>query len=419
VLSVWILVLGCCASCGITRWGQTRPNVVLIVVDDLRADHLTTYRYPRDTAPFVDELARRGVVFDNVISQSSWTKTSMASMLSSLDPDAHGVRRTTDVLSNDVVLLPELLRAAGYRTLCVHGNPWMAPKFGFNQGYDYFVYSHWQNEDMSGRRVTREGIQWLGAKPAEPFFLYLHFMDVHAPFEVPDGFDVFGDTPEDAYDDSILYVDAQLRELYSKLDALGVLDETWFVFTADHGEEFRVEGTHVAGHGATLYEQVLHVPLVFHRRNRTERATRLARQVRLIDVAPTILDLAGIAPPETMRGVSLKANLEGDDAGADLVAISRVGGNDVAPDKDLFSFSTAKFKYILDLAHGTEELYDRAADPLETRNVAEQNPDVVARFRKQALVDRAKEQATHGASETLPEIDGGLREQLRALGYLK
>ena len=410
VSTLALLLASAAFGCGDDR----SPNVVLIVVDDLRADHVSSYGYHRETAPFVDELAQQGVLFENAISQSSWTKTSVASILSSLNPDAHGVHRANDVLSHDLVLLPELLQEAGYRTFCVHGNPWMDRQFGFNQGFDYYVYSHWHNEDMSGERVMREAIKWLGSEPEEPFFLYLHFMDVHAPFVAPTGYGVFGDGQEGAYDASILYVDTQLRELHDELGALGVLDDTWFVFTSDHGEEFGEHGD-ASGHGRTLYREVLDVPLIFYHPRRDLKEKRIARQVRLIDVAPTILDLAGISTPEAMQGGSLRANLEGDPRGAPLLAVSRVGSEGI----DLFSFTTPQHKYVLDLGTGVEELYDRSRDPLESENIASRYPDVVERLRRQAQTIRETEQARRGVSETLTEIDEELREALRALGYLQ
>jgi arylsulfatase A-like enzyme len=138
-----ISLLFCClfasGGCACTR---ARPNVILIVVDALRADHLTHAGYSRNTSPFLARLAARSVVFENTISQSTWTKTSMPSLLASLYPEAHGVRRVEDVLPDAVQLLPELLKSRGYRTFGIHGNPWMEERFGFAQGFDEFIFKH-------------------------------------------------------------------------------------------------------------------------------------------------------------------------------------------------------------------------------------------------------------------------------------
>jgi arylsulfatase A-like enzyme len=211
-----------------------------------------------------------------------------------------------------------------------------------------------------------------------------------------------------------------LKELYDELERRRLMDDTWIVLTADHGEEFGEHGNIDVGHGLTLYGEVLRVPLIFHPAE-AQAGKRLSRQVRLIDVAPTILDLVGVPIPEEMEGVSLEANVVGGEeaSGEDLLAISQVGGNDGARDKDLFAVTTKEFKYILDFQSGAEELYDLRADPEETRNVAEANPDRVRAFKSEALSFRAHESARRGGVVEGAEIDEELKEQLRALGYLK
>lgn len=118
-----------------------QPNVILVVVDALRIDHLHCFGYSRNTSPFLYKLSQEAIFFENVISQSSWTKTSMPSLLASLYPKAHGVRGANDVLPDKVLLLPEVLKEHGYMTYCIQRNPWMKEKFGFNQDYDKFLYS--------------------------------------------------------------------------------------------------------------------------------------------------------------------------------------------------------------------------------------------------------------------------------------
>jgi len=412
------LLIVCLTGCESTPREAVPPNFVLIVVDDLRADHLTSYGYERDTTPFLATLGERGVVFDKVVSHSSWTKSAMASLVSSLNPDAHLVRSANDVLSEDVDLLPEVLRERGYRTFGVHGNPWMESRFGFNQGYDAFIYAHWHNDGIDAQRVVREALDWLGTSD-EPFFMYLHFMDVHSPFIAPEGYEMFGKEGLDGYDGSIRYVDDQLEHLYGELQSRGILDHTWLVFTSDHGEEFGEHGTPDHGHGVTLYREVLDVPLILHHRRETPTTRRLSRQVRLIDVAPTILDLADIAPPSSMQGQSLKADLRGEGPGDDWIAVSRVGGNAASPDSDLFSFTTPRFKYIVDFWKDTEELYDLRTDPSELNNIVEEQPEAAARLREQALRHRDTLQSAAGDAGGTAEIDDELRERLRALGYLK
>jgi arylsulfatase A-like enzyme len=176
--------------------------VILIVIDGLRADHLTPFGYSRDTSPFLDEMAASGVLFENTISQSSGTKTSVASLLTSLYPEAHGVRGVKDVLPDSIRLLPEVLRDHGYRTFAIHGNPWLEERFGFNQGFDEFRFTHWYKDTFDAQMVNEQALQWVDEKQTPPFFLYLHYMDVHSPWKPPGDFDRFGPEAVDQYDGS-------------------------------------------------------------------------------------------------------------------------------------------------------------------------------------------------------------------------
>ena len=394
--------------------------MILIVIDGLRADHLTPFGYSRDTSPFLDELAVRGVLFESTVSQSSGTKTSVASLLTSLYPEAHGVRGVKEVLPDSIQVLPEALKDHGYRTFAIHGNPWLEERFGFNQGFDQFLFTHWYKDTFDAQKVNDQALQWLDKNAAQPSFLYLHYMDVHSPWKPPGDFDRFGPEEVDKYDGSILYLDSRLKELYGELRKRGLDENTWIIVTSDHGEEFGEHGNYNVGHGLTLYREVLRVPLIFHHRD-AAAGKRVSRQVRLIDVAPTILDLLGIPIPEDMEGVSLRANVVDADeiSGDDLEAFSQVGLNGVARDRDLIAVTTREFKYILDFESGTEELYDLTDDPGETRNVAGANHGVARGLKEKALRFRRIETAKRIGVVPGAEIDDDLREQLQSLGYLK
>jgi arylsulfatase A-like enzyme len=374
--------------------------------------------YSRGTSPFLDELAAAGVRFENTISQSSWTKTSVASLLTSLHPEAHGVRGAKDVLSNSFQTLPEALKSQGYETFALHGNPWLEERFGFKQGFDQFLFTHWYKDTFDAQRVNERALQWLDDRPKKPFFLYLHYMDVHSPWRPPASFDLFGPTQLDKYDGSILYLDARLNELHAELKKRRLTDDTWIIVTSDHGEEFGEHGNQKFGHGLTLYQEVLRVLLIFHHPD-APSGKRLSRQVRLIDVAPTILDLLGISVPKDMEGLSLRENILAAAPGEDLEAVSQVGLNDVAPDRDLFAVTTPKFKYILDFKTGAEELYDLRADPGETRNLAASSPAAARVLKEKAERFRRIETGKRIGIVPETEIDQELREQLRSLGYLK
>ncbi len=397
------------------------PNVILIVVDGMRADHLTHAGYARNASPFLAKLAAESVWFENTISQSSWTKTSVASLLTSLYPEAHGVRSTKDVLPKSIQTLPEALKGSGYETFALHGNPWLEERFGFNQGFDRFSFTHWYKETFDAEGVNERVLHWLdGRKSERPYFLYLHYMDVHSPWRPPREFDRFGPEPVDKYDGAILYLDSRLKRLYDELESRGLLANSWIVVTSDHGEEFGEHGNHKVGHGITLYGEVLSVPLIFHERKGPSRGP-VNRQVRLIDVAPTILDLLQMPIPEEMEGVSLKAEITGaaNRWQEDLEAFSQLGPGRRAPTRDLIAFTTPSLKYILDFESGVEELYDLVSDPGETRNLAVANRAMLLELREKASRFRITQRARRAVAVSQSEIDEELEEQLRALGYLK
>jgi arylsulfatase A-like enzyme len=421
IVALSSLAAGAFPACSRSASHSERANVILIVIDGLRADHLTPYGYSRNTSPFLDELASRSVLFENAISQSSWTKTSVASLLTSLYPDAHGVRTPTDVLPASARLLPEVLQEHGYRTCGIHGNPWLEERFGFDQGFDDFRFTHWNKDTFDAEELNEQALRCLEENSDRPFFLYLHYMDAHTPWRPPAEFDDFGPAHVDKYDGSIRYLDSRLGDLHDQLRERGLLDDTWILVTADHGEEFGERGNKI-GHGLTLYREVLHVPLVIHRGHRQQAAPgrRVRRQVRLIDVAPTILDLVGLPIPDPMEGVSLAANVVDAYPGPveDLEAFSQVGRHGAARDRDLIAVTTSEFKYILDFEGGAEELYELSGDPAETRNLAAQNPALLKYYKDKVLSFRSVQLGKRIEAVPGAEIDGELQEQLRALGYI-
>lgn len=310
-----------------------RPNVLLVSIDSLRADHLGSYGYERDTSPTIDALAREGVVFEKAISSAPWTVPAHMTLLTALPPEVHDVVTVRQKLSPDAVTLAEAMQGAGYDTAAFVSGPTVMAHFGFDQGFALY------DESMVERRPKRAGTAvsspglvelvsaWLGrwsdAGRRAPFFVFLHMWDVHydyvPPPEYVERFDpgYTGDVdarrfetnerlrrdmdPRDLrhvialYDGEIRFTDDHLARLVARLRALGVLDDTIVVVTSDHGEEFFEHG--YKGHAKSLYDEVLHVPLVVRYPRRVAAGRRVAEQVRLMDVAPTILDLAAVTAP--------------------------------------------------------------------------------------------------------------------------
>lgn len=310
-----------------------RPNVLLVSIDSLRADHLGSYGYERDTSPTIDALAREGVLFEQAISSAPWTVPAHVTLLTGLPPEVHDVMSVRQKLSPDAVTLAEAMQGAGYDTAAFVSGPTVMAHFGFDQGFALYDESMVERRQQNaGTAVSSPGLVdlvsgWLGrwndAGRRAPFFVFLHMWDVHydyvPPQEYVERFDPgyagdvdarrfetnervrLGMDPRDLrhvvalYDGEIRFTDDHLARLVARLRTLGLLDDTIVVVTSDHGDEFFEHG--YKGHAKSLYDEVLHVPLVVRYPRRVAAGRRITEQVRLMDVAPTILGLAGVSAP--------------------------------------------------------------------------------------------------------------------------
>ncbi len=405
-----------------------RPDLVLIVVDTLRADWTTPYGFALETTPEVQRWAERGVLFERVRAQSSWTKISMASLMTSLWPRSHAIRASTDGMAEGALTLAEVLREAGYRSYAVQTNGWLHQSFGFHQGFERFVFpagtgaanlphaSIWPHAD----RVVEEAARLIDAHPAaEPMFLYLHFMDVHE-YAAPPEFKTFGSDNRGAYQAAIRWVDDAIERVREKLAEAGRLDRAVLVLASDHGEAFGENGK--VGHARNVLTSVLWVPLVFRFPFPIE-PVRIATQVRNLDVAPTLLELAGVPIPDGFEGNSLLPLITGVAPEApDRPAFAALGDplyTDAAVQE---SVTDGHWTYARNLGPearaGEEFLFDRSVDPGENVNLVARETAQAARWR--AELDRYKEAgAVPEALATDVRIDPSIAERLRAMGYLQ
>ncbi|NNL66168.1 MAG: sulfatase, partial [Myxococcales bacterium] len=301
------------------------PNVVVYLVDTLRADHLGVYGYERPTSPVLDRWAAQSVVFDRAYAPSSWTRPSVVSLLSGLDPIRHGVEDRLDVIPDDVRLLSEQLRSRGYATFAAVTNPNVLPEWGFGQGFDVF-----EDLDPDGQGTRADAVSdWVVSRMPElaarqPFLLYLHLLDPHAPYEPPAPYDErFPRIPAlpanhsiGRYDGEIAFVDAEFGRSLDALAERGLADDTLVIFLSDHGEELMDHGQ--LGHGATLFEEVVRVPLILRLPRGAHAGARVATRVSLIDVFPTVLGLLGLPPAPGLDGRDLSPLLDGRGGSADL-----------------------------------------------------------------------------------------------------
>jgi len=413
-------------SCGPAA--ESPPNVVVVVIDTLRPDHLQFYGYEKDTAPFLGSLADAGVVFENTRSTSSWTAPGTASIVTSLHPVQHGVHkgllavrmmqqvdRTIRVnrIPDDAVTVAEVLREAGYSTWGVSDNLNIGYEEGFDQGFDSFRTSN----DAGAATVNATVRRWSeDMLEGEPYFLYIHYMDPHRPYQhrAPWYEPREGELLDSisAYDSEISYVDAKVRELY---ELFGWGEDTIVIVTSDHGEEFQEHGGW--DHGRTLYDEVLRVPLFVHAPAESLAPGRVRAPTSVMDILPTIRELLDLPASPVDQGVSLVPALRGEgEPTSDRAFFTDLRSPPWFGSLKLKSVVRGEDKWILTHPDG-EELYDLAIDPGERESVLEGRRATAEELRAELVAFEAECEKFVGESAevTLDEED---MEKLEALGYV-
>lgn len=439
------------------------PDVVMIVVDTLRADRLGAYGNRRGLTPFLDKMVEHAHVVERAYSAASWTSPSVASIFTSRFPSQHGIIGFSAVLADHETTLAEVLHAAGYATAGFSANGLISKKSGFDQGFDtYRAYLEMERFTRPARRadeITNEALHWLETMrqrdATKPVFLYLHYMEPHPPYAPPpellqrlrgpNPLDVnalnlalvtFGPPAtelmndiRDVYDAEVMAIDAALGRLVAALEHRGVDRHALLVMTADHGEELRDHGA--LGHGKTLYNEVTHVPLIVRTPGET-RGHVIDRVISSIDIAPTVLDEAGIEIPSTFEGVSFARDLEVQGMASSIrrfvgrwwderpppVAFSEhYALPPVDPDKPLHQNAVVRdHGKVIAWTDGRRDFFSLADDP------GEQEPDRTEGAQRQALVASLDEMRRRVSSNrtTAEErtIDPRTRDALRALGYV-
>ena len=430
------------------------PNVVLVVLDTLRADHLGSYGHEAARTPVLDRLASEGVRFADAMSQAPWTAASVATLFTGLTPSVHGidggVKWGAEDTSGDLpflvqkslsprhVTLAQRLQEQGWTTAGFVSNAYVNTVFGFSQGFEVYGDEHDDySQDIAGAKrrgeeTNRRVRAWLDEGPEEPFFLFVHYNDPHWPYDplppFDQGFEWYtGElTPEKTtmvvehggkgieglseqdmdylralYDAEIAYLDREVGVLLANVEAASSRD-TLVVVTADHGEEFGDHGN--TSHGYTLYQEQVHVPLLVH--GLEHRGVVVEDLVRTMDVAPTVLDAVGL-PPELGEGQSLLPMLEGGAGPTEGFAEATYG----RPEQAIRRGSTKQIE-----SPDTVERYDLAEDPRELRDLGGDAAlsEALATWREQAAATKA----ALGAGDTEVQLDEATRARLEALGYL-
>ncbi|MFH2002383.1 MAG: sulfatase, partial [Planctomycetota bacterium] len=439
-------------------------NILVIVVDALRADHISGYGYPRDTTPELDRIAAQSVVFDHAYAQSSWTVPSTATIFTGQYAYTHGVYNLSHwFLLPGVETLAGAFRRDGLTTTCFSSNPLVCRGNNLSCGFELFHAIPY----ASAAQLNRAFLDWLDTRENERFFAYLHYMEPHGPYAAPgpainrfmagnegmdldmdkafelrqvmvdilnkiharegEGRDLTADEKAvlqqlvDLYDGEIAYWDERFALLLNELDARGILENTLIVITSDHGEEFGDHG--LLEHGQSLYNELLHVPLIFY--NTGAFPQRRKDRVGLIDVAPTLLSMAEIPPPSTWKGKTRSPAYPGFDLFADLperefLFADTCHGSDQI-EGDLFVMQAVfsdKLKAVLSMDRNSLELFDTIRDRAEQHPLdLSSNPLIETQMRKRVAdwVQKCLESAPYRIS--LHDADA--LEKLREIGYVK
>jgi arylsulfatase A-like enzyme len=413
-------------------------NVLFVLVDTLRADRLGSYGYERDTSPNLDALAATGIRFAQQVSQSSWTKCSMASLWTGLYPVRSRVLRAYDVLSPDARMPAEIFQEAGFRTAAIWRNGWIAPNFGFSQGFEIYLSPRSERrrraqlQRVDNPNVTLDGddgdilnsaLEFLRAHGHERWFLYLHMMDVHQYAYSADTA-LFGTGYSDSYDNSIRWVDSLLGHLFSALAEQGLRERTLIVFSSDHGEAF---GEHDGeGHARNVYGEVTQTPLILSLPFRLEPPVVVEATSENVDLWPTVLELLGLPPLPDVDGRSLvpqivaaaKGEPPPDAEGLAFAQIDQAWGRTRETPRPMVAVNQGQWRLMFRAGRPERtELFDKWQDPREQNNLADEEPEITEALKERAVGYLKSPPPPWGEDAPSVEIDEMQMNQLRALGY--
>jgi arylsulfatase A-like enzyme len=453
-------VLLCACSDAVEPSPVARPDVVLVSIDSLRADHLGAYGYTRPTSPTIDRIAASGVRFDQAISTTSWTLPAHAALFTGLYDSAHGLVDNGQRMADAHVTLAEVLRDHGYHTAGFFGAPYLHPTFGLDQGFDVyqncmtpelasaesaradsFSASSFAHTDVTGPRTLAAVQAWLEDLDERPVFMFLHLWDVHydyiPPREYVQRFDPDYAGPIDGrnfyynpaihpgmpardrehvialYDGEIRFTDDILGRVLDALEQRGRLRNAIVVVTADHGEEFFEHG--FKGHQRTLYDEVVRVPLVVSWPGHLPGAVVVEDPVRLIDVMPTVLALAGLPAPPRVQGRDLAPLWRGEPL-AEEPALTEL----LVAGRSLRALRTARHKWFAQAPEQPAHGYDLARDPGEQHPIQAPKDELARGLQRlrQELFSSLAYRREVGGDPVSVDADDSLWERLRALGYV-
>jgi choline-sulfatase len=396
--------------------------VILISVDTLRADHLSSYGYKGPATRNIDRIAAGGTIFLEANSQVPLTLPSHVSLLTSTYPFANGVEDNGEQLAPQAVTLARVLKSQGYRTSGFIGGFVLDRRFGLGQGFDVYDGPSNMGQQLGrdpgdikrfGEEVTHAASKWLEQNSDHPFFLFLHLYDLHTPYRLPPSEPQTGLS----YDGQLGYVDKVLGKFWEVLQRRGFLDRALVVFTADHGESLHEHGE--STHGYFVYQSTLRVPLMIHWPKQSSFPARVDEPVSLLDVAPTVVQILGFSRPAEFQGRNLMGLITRHaSAAATASAPEEIYGESLYAHahfgtSGLRTLRVGSYKYI---QAPRPEFYDLVRDPAEKQNLYDSQKSLALSFRHRIESLRARYGTKHASASPAQRPDA--IEQLRSLGYL-
>jgi arylsulfatase A-like enzyme/Flp pilus assembly protein TadD len=425
----WVVFL-CLGSALSFAAAAPRPNVILITLDTTRADRMGFLGSSRGLTANLDAMAKQGVVFSRAYSHVPITTASHTTILTGTYPQFNHVNDFGIPLSPRLPYLPDLLRQRGYHTGAFVGSLILDPLDGTAPGFDrgFDVYDagfhlrrhgadRYQTVERRAGDAVQHALAWLSQLPNGPFFLWIHLYDPHDPYDPPEPYKSrYASQP---YDGEIAYADSAVGKLLDALRKHGLYDETMIAVMADHGESLGAHGENT--HGIFLYDETLHVPLLIKFPLNRFAGKRIETRVGLVDVAPTVLQAAGVTVPKEIQGESLLALLRPATPGARAVAATpqdRPAYAETDYPHRAFGWSALRAlragKYLY-IQAPQRELYDQTADPQEEHNLAEGSKAVADTLGSQLDEFRQK---TSQSMVALAKPDADQAQKLQALGYV-
>lgn len=445
---------GLTASLGSGLWlggcrkasSRKRPNLILISIDTLRADHLGCYGYSRPTSPIIDKFASEGLLFEDVSSTSPWTLPSHASVLTGLYPHHTGVRTRRNSLPDSVVTLADVFTKHNFITAAAVNSYWLNRNNRLNQGFHDFAYVREDVKQIAPSNIENMALKWLSKHRGKPFFLFLHYYDIHSDYRFLPRYEkqfvrpysgiANGSTAQllrcragklslnqldarhliDLYDASIRQMDDGLGRLFKFLETKQLFDDTFVVIISDHGEEFLEHSSFL--HGRTYFQEIIKVPLLL-RGPDIPKSKRIKHIVSLVDVMPTLLSLFDIPEPTSLDGFNLCPLWQNTNAKTPLRFIfAEADWNNVIQNKvvDNIKCAVRNQQYKLHYNHVTrkKELYDLRNDPQEKIDLAlEHGPVADLLFRQ--LKNFAN---VTNIEQPAPPLSTEEINKLKSLGYL-